>query len=227
MRLRIVLTKRAGWTVVRYFFLAIAVACLGLYSSTYLERVLYQARESREFDLTPDRSAVAVAANNNTTSIGRVVRPSRKSVPSSTLPSPTALIGRLTVPRLHLSAMVREGIDLNTLLLAIGHIPATALPGQAGNVGVAGHRDTFFRGLKDLRARDEIRFSTLNGDFKYVVESLIIVEPDNVGVLAQSRENVLTLVTCYPFSYIGAAPKRFVVRAMQVSPQTAPPSSVE
>jgi sortase A len=217
MRLRIVLTKRAGWTVVRYFFLAIAVACLGLYSFTYLERVLYQAHESREFDQTPDRSAVAVAANNNTTSIGRVVRPSRKSVPSSRLSSPTALIGRLTVPRLHLSAMVREGIDPNTLLLAIGHIPATALPGQAGNVGVAGHRDTFFRGLKDLRARDEIRFSTLNGDFKYVVESLIIVEPDNVGVLAQSSENVLTLVTCYPFSYIGAAPKRFVVRAMQVS----------
>ena len=115
--------------------------------------------------------------------------------------------------------MVREGIDRDTLQLAVGHIPATALPGQAGNVGVAGHRDTFFRGLKDLRTGDEIQFSTLDGDFKYEVESLLIVEPDNVAVLAPSSENVLTLVTCYPFSYIGAAPKRFVVRARQVSPQ--------
>jgi LPXTG-site transpeptidase (sortase) family protein len=116
--------------------------------------------------------------------------------------------------------MVHEGIDSNTLQLAVGHIPATALPGQAGNVGVAGHRDTFFRGLKDLRSKDEVRFSTLNGDFKYVVESLIIVEPDNVGVLASPTGNVLTMVTCYPFSFIGNAPKRFVVRARQVSPPT-------
>ena len=92
---------------------------------------------------------------------------------------------------------------------------------------MAGHRDTFFRGLKDLRTKDEILFSTLSGDFKYVVESLIIVEPDNVGVLAPSSENVLTLVTCYPFSYIGTAPKRFVARARQVSLQTALPSTVE
>jgi sortase A len=219
MRLRICFPATAHRTVVRYFFLALAIACLGLYSYAYLERVLYQTYEGREFDRTPDRRAAAsVASNDKITPIGRVERASRKSVSSSRLPSPTALIGRLSVPRLHLSAMVREGIDRNTLQLAIGHIPATALPGQAGNVAVAGHRDTFFRGLKDLRTKDEIQFSTLSGDFKYVVESLIIVEPDNVGVLAPSSENVLTLVTCYPFSYIGTAPKRFVVRARQVSP---------
>ena len=122
---------------------------------------------------------------------------------------------------MHLSAMVREGIDSNTLQLAVGHIPATALPGQAGNVGVAGHRDTFFRGLKDLQTNDEIQFSTLAGEFTYIVESMMVVEPDNVGVLAASSENVLTLVTCYPFTYIGNAPKRFIVRARQVLPQTA------
>jgi sortase A len=115
--------------------------------------------------------------------------------------------------------MVREGVDRRTLLLAVGHIPATALPGQPGNVGVAGHRDTFFRRLKDLRTGDEIEFSTLTGDFKYVVESLIVVEPDNMAVLAPSTQNVLTMVTCYPFYYIGNAPKRFVVRARQVVPQ--------
>jgi len=116
--------------------------------------------------------------------------------------------------------MVREGIDGETLQLAVGHIPSTALPGQTGNVGVAGHRDTFFRGLKELRTMDEIQFSTPNGNFRYAVESLMIVEPGNIEVLAASDTNVLTMVTCYPFSYIGNAPKRFIVRARQVSPQT-------
>jgi sortase A len=133
----------------------------------------------------------------------------------------------MEIPRLLLSAVVAEGIDKTTLRRAVGHIPGTALPGEAGNVGLAGHRDTFFRPLKDLRIKDEIQFSTLTGDFKYEVESLTVVEPDNVGVLAPSHENVLTIVTCYPFFYIGAAPKRFVVRARQVSPQALPPSTVE
>ncbi len=83
-------------------------------------------------------------------------------------------------------------------------------------MGLAGHRDTFFRPLKDVRIKDEIQFSTLKGDFKYEVESLRVVEPDDVGVLAPSGENVLTLVTCYPFYYVGPAPKRWIVRARQV-----------
>ena len=228
MRLRIILSAAAQRSVARYFFLAVAIACLGVYSFAYLERVLYQTYESREFDRAPERSAaVSTASNGQIAPAGLAGVSFRKAVSSPRRPAPTALIGRLSVPRLHLSAMVREGIDRNTLQLAIGHIPATALPGQAGNVGVAGHRDTFFRGLKDLRTKDEIRFSTLSGDFKYEVESLLVVEPDNVGVLAPASENVLTLVTCYPFSYIGTAPKRFVVRARQVSPPTAAPSTME
>ena len=83
-------------------------------------------------------------------------------------------------------------------------------------MGLAGHRDTFFRPLKDLRIKDEIRLSTLKGDFNYEVVSLKIVEPEDVGVLAPSGENVLTLVTCYPFYYVGPAPKRWIVRARQV-----------
>jgi len=201
--------------VIRYFFLALAITCLGLYGYMYLERVLYQTYESRKFDQALERSAAA-ASTAQTRPMSSIVHAFRKPSPWSK--SPAAAIGRLSVPRLHLSAMVREGIDRNTLLLAVGHIPATALPGQPGNVGVAGHRDTFFRGLKDLRTGDEIQFSTLHGDFKYVVESLIVVEPENVGVLAPSSENMLTMVTCYPFYYIGSAPKRFVVRARQVEP---------
>jgi sortase A len=126
------------------------------------------------------------------------------------------LVGRIEIPRLGVSAVVVEGVDKTTLRRAVGHIPGTALPGEPGNAGLAGHRDTFFRPLKDLRIKDQIRFSTLKGNFDYEVESLRVVAPDNVGVLASSGENVLTLVTCYPFYYVGPAPKRWIVRAKQV-----------
>ncbi len=227
MRLRIFLSGVAIWNLVRYFFLALAIVCLGLYSYVYLERAMYQNYEGREFDRTPARAVTVAASAEAATPIVRIVRTSTKPLLSPGLPTSAALIGRLSIPRLHLSAMVREGVDGKTLQLAVGHIPATPLPGQAGNVALAGHRDTFFRGLKELRMKDEIQLSTLRGDFRYRVESLVVVEPDNVGVLANSSENVLTLVTCYPFSYIGAAPKRFVVRARQISPLTAAQFSVE
>jgi sortase A len=212
MKLRVILAPIAPRALFRYSFLALAVVCLGLYSYEYGERVLYQSNESREFDRALESEAAVVTTANRT---------------PVALPARGALIGRLSVPRLNLSAMVREGIDRKTLKLAIGHIPETALPGQAGNVGVAGHRDTFFRGLKDLKTGDEIQISTLSGDFRYLVESLVIVEPDNAGPLAPSSENVLTMVTCYPFYYVGAAPKRFVVKARQVSPQAPARSSVK
>ena len=113
--------------------------------------------------------------------------------------------------------MVREGQDAKTLRRAVGHIPATPMPGEPGNVGVAGHRDTFFRHLGDLKTGDSIGFSTMDGDFTYEVESLRVVDPEDVAVLASSQEKVLTMVTCYPFFYIGNAPKRFVVRAKQIA----------
>jgi sortase A len=217
VKLRIVIPETVPQTVVRSCLLAIGIACLGTCGYAYLDRVWYQAHESREFERT-----LALAAATSAPATGTMLMADRhRRSPGDSGPS-AALIGRLSVPRLRLSAMVREGIDRSTLQVAIGHIPATALPGQTGNVGVAGHRDTFFRGLKDLKAEDEIRITTLSGDFSYIVESLRIVEPDNVGVLAPSSDNVLTLVTCYPFSYVGTAPRRFVVRARQVSPQSAP-----
>jgi sortase A len=132
------------------------------------------------------------------------------------VPADDGLIGRMEIPRLRLSAIVFEGVDQTTLQRAVGHIPGTALPGEPGNVGLSGHRDTFFRSLKDVKIKDEVQISTLKGNFKYEVESLRVVEPENVGVLAASVENVLTLVTCYPFYYVGPAPQRGIVRARQV-----------
>ena len=131
--------------------------------------------------------------------------------------SPGSLIGRLEVPRIRLSAMVLEGDDSGTLRVAVGHIPGTALPAQSGNIGIAGHRDTFFRGLRKVRKNDVIRLSTPAGSYAYRVESVGVVGPTNTEVLEASARPTLTLVTCYPFYFVGSAPDRFIVRAKQVA----------
>jgi sortase A len=219
---KLTLMGRTRWSASPYLLLILAIVSLGLYGYTYIERVVYQAYESRLFDRAAASRASVTGSNPETKPTGGVVQAARKSMPAPEPAFPISVIGRLSVPRLQFSAMVREGVDPRTLRVAVGHIPSTALPGQPGNVGLAGHRDTFFRRLKDLRPRDEIQFSTPRGNFKYQVESLTVVDPNNVEVLAPSRENVLTMVTCYPFSYIGSAPKRFVVRAKQVLTERAP-----
>jgi sortase A len=127
------------------------------------------------------------------------------------------LVGRLTIPRLHLSAIVREGVGQDTLGLAVGHIPETALPGEDGNVGVAGHRDTLFMGLKGIEPNDLVHFETLDGSYVYQVKSTEIVSPRDVGVLKAGQYPELTLVTCYPFNYIGPAPDRLIIKAREVS----------
>ena len=127
------------------------------------------------------------------------------------------LVGRLIIPRLHLRATVREGAGEDTLAVALGHIPGTAWPGQNGNVGVAGHRDTLFRALRNIAKKDRIEFQTLAGSYQYEVESTTIVPPRSVGVLARGEQPEITLVTCYPFQYVGPAPDRFVVKARLVS----------
>ena len=112
--------------------------------------------------------------------------------------------------------MVAEGDGEDTLSLALGHIPSTALPGQEGNVAVAGHRDTIFRGLRDIRKNDLILFETRAGKYAYRVERTEIVKPSQVSVLKAGSTRELTLVTCYPFHYVGSAPDRFIVKARQV-----------
>jgi sortase A len=135
-----------------------------------------------------------------------------------------SLIGRLAIPRLDMRAVVREGAGQDTLDVALGHIPGTALPGQSGNVGVAGHRDTLFRGLRKIEKDDVIEFQTPAGSYNYKVESTSIVKPDDVAVLRASGSSEMTLVTCYPFYYVGSAPDRFIVKARLVEPPPAVPS---
>jgi sortase A len=107
--------------------------------------------------------------------------------------------GQIEIPSVDLAAIVLEGDDERTLRLAVGHIPGTAVPGPSGNVGIAGHPDTFFRPLRKINLGDEIRFSTKAGTFKYRVVSLRVVPPNAIEVLDDTRRPTLTLVTCYPF----------------------------
>jgi sortase A len=127
--------------------------------------------------------------------------------------SPLAVI---RIDRVHVEAPVLEGTDDLTLNRGVGHIAGTARFGENGNIGIAGHRDGFFRGLKNIRVGDRIDLEEPGRNETYVVERLEIVDPENLSVLRSGSKPALTLVTCYPFYYIGAAPRRFIVHAVPI-----------
>jgi sortase A len=128
----------------------------------------------------------------------------------------SALVGRIDIPRVHISAMVAEGTSSRVLRLAAGHVPGTALPGEPGNVVLAAHRDTFFRRLGELKSGDIIRLTVPGEQYVYRVSFADIVGPNETWVLEPSSDQSLTLVTCYPFYFVGPAPKRFVIRARRI-----------
>lgn len=205
--------RRRAWRWLEYVLFAVAIVSLGYYSYVSVEAKLYQSYEDRQLDeiLKSARARPApVAADAAAT-----------TVPPIREPAPGSVLGRIEIPRLHVSAVVRVGSDARTLRLAVGYIPGTALPGEPGNMGLAGHRDTFFRRLRDIRARDEIRVDTPRGTYRYRVQGTRIVNPDDVWVLDPTPQPTLTLVTCYPFTYIGSAPRRFIVRA-RLEPMPGP-----
>ncbi len=140
-----------------------------------------------------------------------------KSTPVPPAIAASGLIGRIEIPRLELSAIIVDGDDSKTLRRAVGHIPGTPLPGQAGNIALTGHRDTFFRPLRKIRPNDIIVVTTLQGEYRYRVVSSKVVGPHDVAVLDRSVNEILTLVTCYPFYFVGAAPNRFIVRAERIT----------
>ena len=136
------------------------IACLGYYAYVAIESRLYQELENRELDMILSTPPIIPQ------SPGRVRPPQ---------PLPGSAIGRIEIPRLGVSAIIRAGSDAKTLRLAVGHIPGTALPGEVGNIGLAGHRDTFFRRLRDIRAADDIRVVTTTGTFMFKVNTLTVV----------------------------------------------------
>src|SRR6185295_7856959 len=127
------------------------------------------------------------------------------------------LIGRLDAPSVKMSTTVLEGSDDATLRKGAGHIEDTPLPGEAGNVGIAGHRDTVFRPLRNIQVGDPLELTTADRLYRYRISKTLIVGPDDVYVLDPSKSPMLTLVTCYPFEYVGHAPRRFIVQAQLVN----------
>jgi sortase A len=194
--------------------LVIGLVCLGYFAYVSAESALYQAWETRELD--------AILTSVPEPLPGPQARPEAAPAPREAPRAPVRVpppargsaVGRIEIPRLGVSAVVRAGSDARTLRLAVGHVPGTALPGEDGNVGLAAHRDTFFRRLGEIRPDDEIRVVTPRGTFLYRVEGTQVVEPRDVWVLDPTERPTVTLITCYPFRYIGSAPNRFVVRAV-------------
>jgi len=181
----------------------VGVVVLGYCGFVLLDTKLYQARESRSFQQQMKDLKPAIAGK------GRVQE-------ASFHPVAGGVLGQIELTRIGVTAMILEGTDDRTLRRAVGHIPGTSLPGQPGNVAIAGHRDTFFRALRDVRQDDEITLMTLEGSYRYRVDSIKVVEPEDTQVLNNSGGDLLTLVTCYPFYFVGPAPRRFIVRAQRI-----------
>jgi sortase A len=134
------------------------------------------------------------------------------------------VIGRIEIPALGLTAPITRDYDVNSLRRGVGHIPTTAEPGGLGTVGLAGHRDSFFRPLRNIKPAMEVRLINETGVYHYMVDSTEIVDPDQVRVLDIVQRPELTLITCFPFDYVGAAPRRFIVHAhlLSVAPDGPP-----
>jgi sortase A len=193
----------AAWIAqfLEWSLLGVAAACLGTYAYESVEARRFQSEQTAAFE----RAARAEIA------------PARMRA--------GGLVGMLDVPRLKLSTPVIEGDDDRTLKRAVGHLPDTPMPWEAGNAAMAGHRDGLFRPLKDVKVGDEIRFRTTRDEIRYRVTATSIVMPDDLSVLAPRPSGAsLTLITCYPFSYVGSAPKRFIVHAERLASPTPTPS---
>jgi sortase A len=213
--------KKSTLRWVEGVLLAVAVLCLGSWVYAWIDSAYYQYRQNQILDESLSKAPEAAAPSHpsaaETDSLGSF-QP-RSAPPQEPPPKRLVegeLVGRIEVPRLGISTIVLEGIDSKTLRRGVGHIPETAPPGAGGNVGLAAHRDSFFRGLKDIRKNDIIRLKTLDGTYQYRVEQTEIVTPEDTQVLANTGIPELTLVTCYPFYYVGSAPKRFIVHAQRV-----------
>jgi sortase A len=186
---------KRGLRWLQYILLAGAISALGYCAFVVADAWIFQKEQRRQFEnLLTDR---ALATSPPVAGSG--------------------VIGLLDIPRLDLSVMIVEGAGTANLRRAAGHIPGTALPGQPGNTGISAHRDTFFRPLRNIRQNDVITVSTLLGEYRYRVVSTRIVSPSDVSVLNPAGTEILTLVTCYPFYFVGSAPDRFIVRAKRVA----------
>jgi sortase A len=232
--------------ILQIFLATVGLAALGYYGYTLVDQFVYQKYENWAFDQQiSGRAGVTFGSYvREKTPFGFLVGEKAEVAGPKPLPDAKqarpgtgALLGRVTIDRLNLAAIVREGVDDQTLRTAVGHVPSTSLAGQPGNFAIAAHRDTLFRALKDIRRDDLIAFQSAEATYTYQVAATKIVKPSDVSVLrsdggglvGSSPSPLLTMITCYPFYYVGAAPKRFIVEARLISekatakPETAAP----
>jgi sortase A len=190
---------RTQWLLrsIRYFLFSVGILALGYVGFTLLAAHVYQAKANRSLE-----NQIHMQQEHRVS----LLKPTVKE---------GDVLGRIEIPRLGMSVAVLEGTGSRILRLGAGHIEGTVLPGEPGNSGIAGHRDTFFRVLKGIRRDDEIQIQTATGLFRYEVDWVKVVAPEDISVLAPSTDSALTLVTCYPFHFFGAAPKRLVVHAQR------------
>lgn len=206
--MKLVLTRPLLQRILRWtqrVLFAVGISLLSYFAFVLTDAWLFQRAEGRRLEQL-------LLARQETS---RATPPSASAAQAEAAMAAAAagLVGRIAIPRLDLLLVVVEGVSKADLRRAVGHIPGTSLPGQPGNVGIAGHRDTFFRPLRDIRLNDAITLTTLRGEYRYRVVSTRIVMPTAVEVLHPDGNQILTLVTCYPFNFVGAAPFRFIVRA--------------
>jgi sortase A len=183
-------------------FWILGLSLLGFACATTFDRWNYQAQQER-----------ALEERGPAVSVTEEVEKQPAAVASKRPP----LVARLEIPRLGVKAIVNDGIDDRTLARAVGRVPGSARPGQAGNMVLAGHRDTFFRPLRSIRTNDRIRLVVPGDVYEYRVQSVSVVEPEQTNVLESIGVEELTLVTCYPFRFVGSAPDRFIVSAVRVN----------
>jgi len=205
---------RAG----EYGLALLGSACLIAYGGACARASLTQMRESEAFDQAVHARIRAQLDQkiHEETPNRHEWSPARIAKYEASLGTPVRALGRLEIPEADLSVMVLEGTEPTTLDRAVGHIPGTARPGEPGNLGIAGHRDGYFRGLRHLHPGDAMSFTTLDGIARYQVEKIEVVSPGRTDVLAPTAEPTITLITCYPFYHLGDAPSRYVVHARQV-----------
>jgi len=209
------MNSQTGFRRLQWVATLLGVVLLAMWSGTFFVSFGYQAVESKRLDAALRKAEARSTAAAPSPS---AVAGPRRADPSDCASKRDPVLGRIDIPRLGIRAIVAEGTDSKTLRRAVGHVATTALPGRPGNCALAGHRDTFFRGLGKVQKADIILVETPEGTVTYQVQWSVVVEPRRVDLLDSTDAHALTLVTCYPFEFVGRAPRRFVVRAHQVEP---------
>ena len=217
--------KRSGWYPVLAWLERCLIVCgvvgISLYAAACASATATQHAARSAFERQLDARLRAETHDLSEWDATRVARF------EAALDHPVSPLARLEIPEAGVSVMVLEGTDDWTLNRAVGRIEGTADIDVQGNLGIAGHRDGIFRGLRHLQLGDALTLTSLQGIHRYEVESLRVVRPSDVEVLDPTPHASLTLVTCYPFYFVGDAPERFIVHARRVgfrahAPQAAP-----